>query len=185
MYSSEKTTQAVAKFIKLAGGVMPYIFLLKLLYVADREMLLKWGIPITYDQWYLMKYGPVLGHTYTTIRKTPPLDGKAEPSNYWAKHIRKAGYDLHMVSDPGDDLLSEAEDAIIEKVFGEHGNKEKWEMVEWTHKLPEWRDPGSASVPLSYEKVLLAERVAPEVAARKVSNIRAAVKIASVFAEKE
>ena len=183
MYSSEKTTQAAAKFVKMAGGAMPYIVLLKLLYLADREMLVKWGIPMTYDAWYSMKHGPVLSNTYDAIRQTPLVDGEAEGGNYWAKHFRKKNYDLHLVSDPGDELLSKAEDEIIERIFGKQGSKTKWELVDWTHELPEWNDPGNSSVPITYETVLLAEGFTPDVIAQKMNHIHAAREIASLFAE--
>ena len=174
MYLTKKTTQAAAKFVRLAGGTMPYIVLLKLLYVADREMLLKWGVPMTYDQWYSMKYGPVLSNTYNAIRSTPSFEASIETTNYWGKHIRKNNYDLHLVDDPGDDLLSEAEDAVIEQVFSELGSKGKWELMDWTHDMPEWNDPGNSSIPITYESVLFAEGFSPDVVSSRIKNIHAA-----------
>ena len=183
MFLSEKTTQAAAKFVKMAGGTMPYIVLLKLLYVADRKMLLQWGVPMTYDAWYSMNYGPVLSSTYRLIRETPTIDSAKEPDNYWQKHLRKNNYDLLLVDDPGDDLLSEAEDTIIAHVFDELGSKKKWELVDWTHELPEWSDPGNSSRPITYETVLLAEGFTPDAIAGRMNHLYSAREITLAWAE--
>ena len=70
MYREDKTTQMAARFVHLAGGRLPYIKLLNMLYIADKAMLIKWGKPITYDSWVATEYGPVLGHTSDLIGAT-------------------------------------------------------------------------------------------------------------------
>ena len=92
MFRQDKVTQMAARFLNLAGKQMPYLLLLKLLYLADKEMLLKWGKPISYDQWVSMDWGPVLSTTYDLI-KGPPIG----QSSYWADHIKNVGrYDVRL-----------------------------------------------------------------------------------------
>jgi uncharacterized phage-associated protein len=59
-FNEQKATQAAARFLKLANGKMNYLKLIKLLYLLDRESLNRRGRPVTGDQYYSMKLGPVL-----------------------------------------------------------------------------------------------------------------------------
>jgi uncharacterized phage-associated protein len=49
-----------AFFAKKEGDVIPVLKLTKLLYLADREALARYGEPITYDLPVSMEHGPVL-----------------------------------------------------------------------------------------------------------------------------
>ena len=147
MFREDKATQMAARFLQLSKGQMPYLKLIKLLYMADKQMLLTRGKPIVYDAWVSMKKGPVLSTTYDLIKQN---DG----STYWSRHIRTKGYDALLESDPGTDNLSRAEEHIIEAVFAQYGHVDKWDLVELTHDFPEWKNPGNSSCPISYETVL-------------------------------
>ena len=54
-FNEKKTTQAASRFLTLAQGQMNYMMLIKLLYLIDREALMKIGN--RYDQEYV---GPPL-----------------------------------------------------------------------------------------------------------------------------
>ena len=150
MYREDKTTQMAASFLKLANGRMPYIKLLKMLYIADKQMLTQHGFPITYDRWVAMKHGPVLSTTYDLMKPNTP-------SVYWARHIRTEGYDVVLSDDPGSGDLSLAEDRIVAQVFAEFGRHTNKAIIRATHELPEWEDPGSTSTDIPYEEVLRIE----------------------------
>ena len=67
-FSVERTAQAAAVLLRRADGHrMPYIRLLKLLYVADRESVRGTGFPITGDDPCAMRRGPVLSITHDLI----------------------------------------------------------------------------------------------------------------------
>ena len=56
--------------------------------------------------------------------------------------------------------LSEAEEKILDKVFAKYGHMKRWDLVELTHKLPEYVDPPTTSrIPLSYADILKAAGV--------------------------
>lgn len=167
MFRQDKSTQMAAQFLQLAGGRMPYIALLKLLYLADKEMLLRWGKPVTYDRWVSMRKGPVLSATYDLI-KAPDT----RPT-YWNSHIQTVDHEVRLVDAPGSDALSQAEDAIIAEVFQEHGSKDRWDLVDLTHELPEWSDPGSGTVEITYADVLKVEGLSAEEIRDTLDNIAA------------
>jgi len=78
MFREDKTTQMAAQFLKLSGGKLEYIHLLKLMYIADKEMVIRWGMPITYDTWAALPFGPILSETYNLTKKQP-----REKNGYW------------------------------------------------------------------------------------------------------
>jgi uncharacterized phage-associated protein len=151
MFREDKATQMAARFLQLAGGRMTYLKLLKLLYVADKQMLLCWGKPIVYDRWLSTPYGPVLSATYDLI-KTAGRD-----ATYWSHYIKTDGYDVVLEVDPGMEDLSRAEERIIDDVFGRFGNEDHWYPDDDTHSLPEWEDFTNIAKELTYETVLEVE----------------------------
>lgn len=165
MFREDKTTQMAARFLRLAGGRIPYIKLLKMLYIADKRMLIKHGKPITYDRWFALKHGPVLSATYNIIKG----DAAAE---YWPAHIKTESYDLALSHDPGSDALSVAEDRIIDEVFEEYKNHSEWGIVHAVHQMPEWEDPGDTSKEMTYESVLRIEGFDEEDINNTLANIR-------------
>lgn len=154
-YREEKATQAAARLLKARGGKMSYLKLLKLLYFADRIALVKLGRPITFDKYYSMENGPVLSQTCDLIKDmASPTLGR-----YWKKFIERSGFDVRLTKQAPNDQLSEAEEAILDKVFKKYGHMNRWDIVEATHKLPEYVDPGTSAIPLSYADILKAAGV--------------------------
>ena len=153
-FDEKKTTQAAAFFLKKSGGAEDYMKLLKLLYISDREALLRWGRPITFDKYVSMKRGPVLSSTYDLISDGPE-PGKV---SFWSDHITATPkYAVKLVQDTGDEELSPAEIELMEEVYRKYGHMDKWELVKLLHKiLPEWQDPGNSSTPISYRDILKA-----------------------------
>jgi len=135
---------------------MSYLKLLKLLYLADRKALVELGQPITCDLFVSMPQGPVLSRTYNLIREEPsPFD---EPS-YWRRFISPpADYDVRLLTkDVPNDYLSNAHEEILDAIFAEFGDWYRWDIVRYTHGLPEFQDPQGSSIPIDLRTILLSE----------------------------
>ena len=158
-FNERKATQAAAYLLKMRGGRMHYMKLIKLLYFADRTALARYGRPITTDRYVSMDRGPVLSHVLDLA-----TDGDApgqEP--IWGKAISEpTNYQVSLREDPGDDELSEAEIWVLAEVFKSYGYMNRWQLVELAHKLPEWRDPEGSAIPISYRDILKAEGIAED-----------------------
>lgn len=150
MFREDKATHLAAYLINRSGGTCSYLTLLKMMYHADREMLLRWGMPITFDTWVSTKNGPVLSSIYNQIINEKPN------TSYWGYHISTAGTDVVLTCGPGDDSLSDAEIQAADKGFGEFGALSYNQAIKHAHKIfSEWKDPGvSGSIPITYEDVL-------------------------------
>lgn len=57
---------------------------------------------------------------------------------------------------PNCDELSEAEERLLLEIFKQHGHKNRWVLVEETHRLPEWKNPGTSSLPITYREIFKA-----------------------------
>ncbi len=162
-FNERKATQAAALLLKLRGGPMSYLKLIKLLYLADRAALLSWGRPISTDRYVSLDRGPVLSRVLDLV-----TDGgdPGTPSTWSASIAAPSNYEVALKGEPELDELSDAEVALLENVFAEHGRKSRWELVEFTHTLPEWIDPHGSAVPIDYRDILRAGGKSPlEIAA--------------------
>ena len=153
-FKEKKAAQAAALLLQLRGGRMHYLKLLKLLYLVDREALLTWGSPVTYDRFVSMDRGPVLSKTKDLI--TDETEPGRESS--WRELISEPEhYQVELVGGEFScDALSDAEIALIRGVFRRYGRWNRWKLVRFTHALPEWQDPHGSALPIQYRDILAA-----------------------------
>lgn len=153
-FREDKATQAAALFLELRGGDMSYLKLQKLLYLLDRESLLRWGQPITYDSYVSMNKGPVLSQTLDLITS----DDDPEHPSYWRKYISPPRGDFEVGSQAKAPVesLSPAECDLIRELFGKYGKMGRYEIVHFTHTLPEWQHPNGTSIPIEIDDILRA-----------------------------
>lgn len=152
-YRQDKTTQAACILLKKRDKPMSYLKLIKLLYLADRAALLKWGRPISFDAYVSMDQGPVLSRTYDLINHGPPPG----PDSYWHQFISDpVRYKVSVKAECPDGALSEAEKRLLDQIYERFGQMGRWELVDWMHSnLQEWVDPHGSMIPLSYHDILV------------------------------
>ncbi len=152
-FDVKKAAQAAGIILKLSGGRRNYMVLIKLLALTDREALLKLGCPVTGDRVVAMRHGMVLTRVLDLI-KTGPCNEEDGP---WFETISAPqGYDVALVKENADDdELSGAEVKILNDVFVRFGRLDWKALSRLTHNLPEWVDPGSSSIPILPEQILL------------------------------
>lgn len=153
-FNEAKATQVAASLLRLRGAPMSYMKLIKLMYLVDREALLRWGRPVSTDTYVSMNRGPVLSKTYDLI-----TDG-AQPGSEsaWSESISvPQNYEVSLLKDVPTDELSKAERLLIEEIFAHFGRMSRWELVEWMHaNLPEWTNPEGTSIPIEIADILRA-----------------------------
>jgi hypothetical protein len=100
------------------------------MYLADRYHFIEFGYPITGDDQYAMRKGPVPSHTLDA------LDGDF-PVVFNFIHVNDNW--VYFKNSPGFDSLSDSERATLDRIAIEHGKKDKWKLVDETHELPEYK----------------------------------------------
>lgn len=159
-YREDKATQAAAKLLKLRGGTMSHLKLIKLLYLVERETLIRLGQPLAYDSYASLPHGPVLSATLDRINTSEAYRG-----GYWDRHITPKTNNEVSLRDPSavpNDQLSPAEEVLIDEVFARYGHLGRWELVDRTHALPEWTDPQGSSIPIRPADILRNEGFSDE-----------------------
>jgi len=157
-FDEQKATEAAAYLLRLRGGKMSYLKLIKLLYLADREALGRWGFSVTNDRYVSMPHGPVVSNTYNLM-----IDEGEKP--FGSRFITPplGQYELALTSEICPvDKLSRAEEKLLTEIFARFGQMNRWELRDYTHSLPEWHDPSGSSLPISIREILEAQNLPPE-----------------------
>ena len=63
----KKVIQVAGHLLQKYSGRLNYTKLIKLLYLADREALSKWDVPITGDRYTALHNGPIVSEIYNLI----------------------------------------------------------------------------------------------------------------------
>ncbi len=148
-FDERKAAQAASVLLDRHGRRMPYIKLIKLLYLADREALIETGSPITGDRFVSMKYGPVLSRVLDLIKEPNPAE-----DSVWHSYVARERFDAVLTGSPESNHLSEYDEGVLESIFASHGSLKEWDVVARTHALPEWTDPGRRATSIEPEDIL-------------------------------
>ena len=147
-YNRDKAIQAVLWLLYRHGGTLNKLKLVKLLFLADKEHLIRYGRPIVGGQYYAMPHGPA--------------------SSQLLDHINEAAHkgscpfvledNLVLSQTPADkDELSESDIKILDTINQQYGKVHWWTLRNLTHLLAEyiknWRrkQEGSKRHPIPYE----------------------------------
>ncbi|WP_249225629.1 Panacea domain-containing protein [Tardiphaga alba] len=128
--------------------------LAKLLYLADREFLDRYDMPILFDKLVSMPHGPVTSMTYNYV------NGYEVDRGGWSEFVNdRADYQLGLARPDItiDDLdeLSKAELRVLDAIWEKFGGMKPFELRDYTHQhCPEWEDPNGSSTPIPYQRVL-------------------------------
>ncbi len=153
-FDEAKTVAAIALLLQRSARPRSKGELVKLLYLADRAMLLKRGSPITGDTFSALQHGMIVSRTLNLIELM--LNG--EPSALFEQQFEKAA-DRDLCLRPPVDLsvLSRAEISTLNATFDEHGTKSFSQLRELTHALPEYIDPAGSSITIGADEILMKE----------------------------
>lgn len=149
-FDEAKATQIAGYFLQLRGGRMHYIKLIKLMYLTDREALLRWGSPVSTDRHVSMNNGPVLSNVLNLITDD-------RPKQAWSQFISPplGDYEVELIKPTPTALLSRAEEGLMREIFEEYGHRNRWDLIDNVmHNLPEWRYPNGSSLPIHLRDIL-------------------------------
>ena len=149
VFDEHRAAQAASILLDRAGGSMEYIKLIKLLYLADRAALIETGSPITGDHYVSMKHGPVPSKVLNLIKQPMPRE-----DSIWHQYVQRQHFDAVLVDTAACDQLAEYDADLLNSVFDSYGSWRSWAVVDHTHSLPEWTDPGATSIPIDPADIL-------------------------------
>jgi uncharacterized phage-associated protein len=153
-YDENKASQVVAYFLKLSGNEMNYNKLIKLIYIADRRMLKKYGMVLVGGKYFALPYGPINASLLDDIHN---LKRKNIINLFYNSFEIKASNKniIILKNDPGEDYLSKINKKMIENLSSEFISKNFDEMITYCHKYcEEWKDPQNSSKEILIENIV-------------------------------
>ena len=155
LYNPRKAAQAAAFLVRLHGGQMDMVSLLKILYLSDRKCLIRRGRPITGDRMVSMPHGPVLSRIYDQV-KVGPEEGQDQT---WSEYLcERQGNTVSLrQANPSTDELSDYERAILAEEHEQYKNFSFGQLKKLTHDLPEYQDPEGSSLQIDPADILRIE----------------------------
>jgi len=137
-YNYKKAVQALNHYALKQGGSINKMKALKLIYLADRYHLRKYGRLITNDTYFAMEYGPVPSAVKDIVERSFIL-GEIE-SKYSQKYI--AQVDKRHFRSKGsveNKVFSQSDIEALDIVWKRYGSYDQFELAKLTHKYPEWK----------------------------------------------
>ena len=131
--NSKKAIQAIGVLLLAEQpSIMDKSRILKLLYIADRESIRDTGRPLLGSRIVAMDRGPLHSSVLDLI------NGQHIDEPIFSRHFSNRGYRVVLNNDPGRSELSRNEINKLQEVSARYEEYNTWQLVEMTHKLPEF-----------------------------------------------
>lgn len=139
MIETAKIVQAVCYILDRTGKA-DKLKIVKLLFLADKCHLIRYGRTITGDDYWAMEYGPVGSATKDVL--TFDKDFGSNELEYASTFLKKVGeheIDVLAPCNPESlDLLSETDVEALRIVVEKYGHLSTHDLILHTHRYPEW-----------------------------------------------
>lgn len=133
-YDRDKAEQVALWLLNRHGGKLDRIKLIKLIFIADRAHLAKYGRPVVGGRYAAMPHGPVASEFYNDIKE----------ENF--EHIGGQGYSVIAAGMADEDYLSETDVEVLTLVDRQYGSWDTFRLRDFTHKRAwEKNYPGGGS----------------------------------------
>jgi len=137
VFNYKKATQELNHFALKEGECISKLKALKLIYLADRYHLRKYGRLITNDIYFARNYGPVPSSTKDIAEASSFLDeNEEEYSSQYVKPIDTLT--LKSVKPVDKSVFSDSDLEALEFVWDKFGHLDQFTLTDITHKYPEW-----------------------------------------------
>ena len=141
IFDERKAAQAAAHLLRRHGSSMPYIKLIKLLYLADRQSLIETGYTITGDRLVAMADGPALNRVLFFIEAPCAVSTAAGVNTSRTRPTARSP----TWASPLKESCRPMSATVLDGVCDTYGTYEPRALIECTMGLPEWSDPNDRS----------------------------------------
>lgn len=156
-FAHRKATQALNFLAHKAGGKISKLRALKLIFLADRYHLRKYGRAVTNDAYYALKLGPVPSDCKNLAELHDALP--AATRTYAARYLRPLDAKSYAaLGEPDATVFSASDVEALEFAWGHFGRAR--DLVEVTHKYPGWQRheaslaAGAKRIKMTYDDLL-------------------------------
>ena len=132
----QKSTQALNFFAIQQGGQINKMKALKLVFLADRYHLRKYGRMITNDNYLAMKHGPVPSTAKDIAEANDYLDDTIR--DYSSEYISPENWDFKSKKEIDPTVFSESDLEALSFAWNSFGCYDQFQLRDITHSYPEW-----------------------------------------------
>lgn len=136
-FDHEKATQVINFFARKEWGKrIDKVKVIKLIWLADRFHLRKYGRPMIKDTYFAMPRGPVPSGVKDLIERNDWLS--SDERNYSENFLERHGDNIKSIKDIQSDVFSDSDVEVLELVSGAYGDYQSTTLSTISHKFPEW-----------------------------------------------
>ncbi len=175
-FDHKKATQAINFFAQKEGGQIDKLKVIKLIWLADRYHLRKYGRPIVNDSYYAMKLGPV-GSAVKDLSGFNVCDAVEE--KYLKEYLNSDKTNrINSIKKIDDEVFSDTDLEALENIYKEYGEYQASQLVNISHEFPEWK---------KFEKILDSKSNTREAMSYSdfFGNPTGDIKVKNIFTETE
>jgi len=136
-FNYKKAVQTLNFFATKEGGEINKMKAIKLVWLADRAHLRRFGRPLICDQYFAMPFGPVPSSTKDLAEKNSFLSDNEK--EYRDKFIGLRGYNVYSKKRVDEKVFSQTDLEIMKSIYENFGTIREFELSEISHKYPEWK----------------------------------------------
>lgn len=174
-----KATQVLNLLARKEGGKINKMRAIKLIFLADRLHLRKYGRPIVGDTYWAMKLGPV-GSLVKDIAELNVLEDNLRYAKKFIKPVN--GRKQIFISLKKEDLsvFSKTDLECIDAVYEKFSGFDKFKLANITHNYPEWTkhkkelDAGKKRVKMDYDDFFIDTQKGDDLFFRSKSDLKMA-----------
>ncbi len=133
-----KATEVACDLIRREGGVMNIMKMIKLVYALDRLSIQRRRIPVVGGTYFSLPNGPITSELLDLIN-SGGLWGEDECR--WEEFISdRQNHEIGLRgAEIGTDHLAPSELKLISEIYAELGDKDQWQLRDWSHeRCEEW-----------------------------------------------
>ena len=109
----------------------------KLIWLADRYHLRKYGRTITGDSYFAMQKGVVPSSAKSIVEGLPLKN--MEGYDYSAIQENKENFTYTFKKDIDKDCFSQSDIEVLQLIWNTYGNMTQWQLSNLSHQFPEWK----------------------------------------------
>jgi uncharacterized phage-associated protein len=136
-FDHKKATQIINYLAIKAGGKINKMKALKLIFLADRYHLRKYGRLVTNDSYVAMKLGPIPSLIMDIAEADKYLNKDAK--KYASRYLKAKNNNIvESISETDDSYFSDSDIEALNFSWDNFSHLDQWGISDFTHNYPEW-----------------------------------------------
>ena len=165
-FDTQKAIHTTLYILSKLGGEADYHKIFKILYFAEQKHLVKYGRPVTSDEYQAMQFGPVPSFIYDIFkaveRGSAPFFEAKEYQNYFkVSRYGNAPFVIALIK-PDLDQLSESEIEVLDSSISENKDLTFKQLVDKSHDDAWGAASAQADIEMPYVEIARAAGADPD-----------------------